>query len=282
MSLGIESFVGGVPMAILVAAIVFHRWQTKRNGIRSPSKEKLLRPAGFSLSCQLEDLWGDFSAWAMAATFLAMLSYVYAALLHSPVVSTLLFGLLSAICTVIAWRKFMQMRRVRLGFHGEQCMGEYLQALISEGYRVFHDIPGDGKWNVDHVAVGPAGVFVIETKTKYKKPSRNGQADHEVIFDGKAIRYPYFTDRASLQQARNNAAWVANWLSKATGESVSVQPIVALPGWMVKQTAPGTDVWVMNVKAVPKYIASSAQRLSKATIDKITYQLDQKCRDVEF
>ena len=35
------------------------------------------------------------------------------------------------------------------------------------GYRVFDDVPGEGsggKFNIDHVLIGPGGVFSIETK----------------------------------------------------------------------------------------------------------------------
>lgn len=73
-------------------------------------------------------------------------------------------------------------------------------------YQVFHDIPGSGKWNIDHVAVGPAGVFAIETKYRTKKPGRNGARDHEATFDGNRIEFASGDyDARAAGQARDNA-----------------------------------------------------------------------------
>lgn len=58
-------------------------------------------------------------------------------------------------------------RRKRLGWEGELATGEQLNRLYAQGYDVFHDIDGGG-FNIDHVAVGPAGVFAIETKARVK------------------------------------------------------------------------------------------------------------------
>ena len=55
----------------------------------------------------------------------------------------------------------------QLGFKGERLVGEELNQLLAKGYRVFHDVPFNG-YNVDHVAVGSSGVFVVETKTRRK------------------------------------------------------------------------------------------------------------------
>jgi len=271
-----------VPFAVIIGVICARRWYAKKKRIRCASSEKLLRPAGYTLSCQLNDLWINLLTWLMGIVCASILSSTYAATLPNPIFTIFFLALTSGILVVLALRTFSEIENVRQGLHGEQIMGEYLQNLIAQGYKVFHDIPGDGKWNVDHVVVGPAGVFVIETKTKSKKPSRTKQPEHEVIVDGQTLRFPYYTDKKALEQARMNAVWVGKWLSKATGEPVTAQAIVALPGWMVKQTAPAKDVWVMNVKGVPKNITSCSKRLSESAIGKIAYQLDQRCRDVQF
>jgi hypothetical protein len=52
------------------------------------------------------------------------------------------------------------------GAAGEERTGALLAALESEGYRVLHDrrIPGS-RANIDHIVIGPSGVFVVETKS---------------------------------------------------------------------------------------------------------------------
>lgn len=52
------------------------------------------------------------------------------------------------------------------GARGERLTGERLDQLRTAGWTLFHDVrwPGRARANIDHVAVGPQGVFVIDTK----------------------------------------------------------------------------------------------------------------------
>lgn len=52
---------------------------------------------------------------------------------------------------------------LRSGIRGEMRVAGFLAELEPDGYRVLHDVEL-GRGNADHVVVGPAGVFVIETK----------------------------------------------------------------------------------------------------------------------
>ncbi|HVE92485.1 MAG TPA: nuclease-related domain-containing protein, partial [Actinomycetota bacterium] len=49
------------------------------------------------------------------------------------------------------------------GARGEEAVGRLLAELEPQGYRILHDID-TGRGNLDHVVVGPTGVFAIETK----------------------------------------------------------------------------------------------------------------------
>ncbi len=53
------------------------------------------------------------------------------------------------------------------GADGEVTTARVLGGLSAEGWRVFHDVrwPGRAQANIDHVIVGPSGVFVIDTKS---------------------------------------------------------------------------------------------------------------------
>src|SRR3954453_15709937 len=52
------------------------------------------------------------------------------------------------------------------GAEGEESTARVLGVLSLEGWRVFHDVrwPGRSQANIDHVVVGPGGVFVIDSK----------------------------------------------------------------------------------------------------------------------
>jgi hypothetical protein len=50
------------------------------------------------------------------------------------------------------------------GATGEEHVGAILDALAPQGWRVLHDVD-TGRGNIDHVVVGPTGVFTVETKS---------------------------------------------------------------------------------------------------------------------
>ena len=80
---------------------------------------------------------------------------------------TILGDLLRSRQRVTAWR---------VGAEGEHATADAL-ASLPHGWVVLHDrrIPG-GRANIDHVVVGPQGVFVIETKSWTGKVSIDGDA----------------------------------------------------------------------------------------------------------
>ena len=81
-------------------------------------------------------------------------------------------------------------------------VAEALSELQAIGYRVINDIPRKG-YNIDHVIVGPAGVFAVETKYRSgygEIEFRNGEG----LFVGGRKE-----ENDPLAQARGNAAEVS-------------------------------------------------------------------------
>jgi hypothetical protein len=54
--------------------------------------------------------------------------------------------------------------RWKRGATGEEHVGAVLDALADQGWRPIHDV-SLGRGNIDHVLVGPGGIFTIETKS---------------------------------------------------------------------------------------------------------------------
>ena len=84
----------------------------------------------------------------------------------------LLFGAGFA-CSFFLSKQIRSLANYFLGLRGERLVGEMLHSMLKDGFEVFHDFPiePDGKTgNIDHILVGPNGVFAIETKT-YRKPT---------------------------------------------------------------------------------------------------------------
>jgi hypothetical protein len=52
----------------------------------------------------------------------------------------------------------------RRGAEGERKTEKALKPLERLGWTIEHDVQRDGRANLDHIATGPAGVFLLETK----------------------------------------------------------------------------------------------------------------------
>lgn len=173
-----------------------------------------------------------------------------------------------------------------LGWFGERVVGEQLQLATVHGWRVFHDVPflnNGAAFNIDHVAVGPGGVFLVETKTRRKGNARPGFDDNKVYFDGRDLVWPWGEDNHGLEQAERNALWLTNWIRAEIGERVHVSPILALPGWWLeKKPARETRLCqVVNPKWLPGMLAKQTAVLTPKQIELISLRLDARCRDVE-
>jgi hypothetical protein len=155
------------------------------NGKRSPLKARALRNPGEYLGeeikrLQNEDI-GSYIMVGMVFAFLAVFEWIRFLLKWPP--QPKLFTAMAVLVCCLALIKVKLIRRkvrsLNLAQEGEKAVGQFLEGLREKGYKVFHDIAG-GKFNVDHVLIGPSGVYVIETKT-ISKPAR-GQAGVE--YDG--------------------------------------------------------------------------------------------------
>jgi hypothetical protein len=141
-----------------------------------------------------------------------------------------------------AWRRVEVIRRVRLGRDGERAVAERLEALRAEGWEVLHDIVG-GDFNIDHVVIGPMGVFCCETKT-YRKA---GGPDEHAVFDGERLQVRGCSTSGPVTQVRANAKWLSALLEKTMRRRVPVTPVLVIPGWYIKQPERGrSDVLVIN------------------------------------
>jgi hypothetical protein len=75
-----------------------------------------------------------------------------------------------AVAVLVGWRlRFRpseQARTWQRGAAGERRTARLLGHLVRDGFVVFHDlaVPGNTSANVDHLVIGPSGVFVIDSK----------------------------------------------------------------------------------------------------------------------
>lgn len=256
-------------------------WNPSRQLRRSPFKTPPLRLPGQSVDERMSELRDIFMQDAIITLFLVLLAGLewvrwWVPIPPNPFPSTTL-----AVAAIIyIWRKRLPfvatIRNLRLGRDGERVVGQMLEPLREKGYRVFHDIPGAG-FNIDHAIVGPAGIFAIETKTKTKP--MDGRPT--IFYDGQAIRFKNGRSfRKPLKQARAQAQWLANLLNDDRTTTFTVRPVVVFPEWYVERIGPLNiqDVWVLNPKALDKFLDHEPHILSAAAIDAAAHALTQHCR----
>lgn len=158
------------------------------NKTRSPIKDAPLRnPAQSVEEAALDFAMGRIFAPCMVALAMVLMAALewlryYMAVPPRPWLYTLVALAVMSYAGLRTWRAWPKLRQLRQAADGERTVGQFLERLREGGYHVFHDLVGDG-FNVDHVAVGPAGVFSIETKT-FSKPVRG---DAKIHFDGQTI-----------------------------------------------------------------------------------------------
>jgi hypothetical protein len=158
------------------------------------------------------------------------------------------------------------------GERGEVRVGEVLEDLRGSGYRPFHDLRRDG-FNIDHVVVGPAGVFAIETKF------RSGTG--EITFrNGEGLFVGGFPEeKDSLKQARANAAEVNRIIKENCKLDVWVKPVVVFVGeWRVKNDWRSTDARVFTTDTLGRHIASQQPELTLREIDLIASHLERSAK----
>ncbi|WP_442887381.1 nuclease-related domain-containing protein [Congregicoccus parvus] len=170
-----------------------------------------------------------------------------------------------------------------LGYFGERVVAEALEPLLSRGYRVFHDVPMEGRnWraNIDHVVVGPTGIVVVETKAIRKRRGLPGRKEQVLDCSGPLLRWPWGDGRVGLEQSVRNAEWLRKWIRERLAANVPVSSVLTFPGWYIEPPDNRHSIipttWLAD--RIPRLGES---KLSEEQIDLIARQLDSLCRDVE-
>jgi len=129
------------------------------------------------------------------------------------------------------------------GASGEEHVGELLDELPAREWQVIHDATM-GHGNVDHILIGPAGVFTVETKSA-PGPVRVGRVHGAVLNQAHAQRKA---------------------IERVTG--VEVEPLIVYSrAWVDKPAARRKGVRVLPARMLLGYLGRQQQRLSAQEID---------------
>ena len=204
------------------------------------------------------------SLWPLFAAFTCLGAFAAALVLGR---CTLLFAVLffaSLVMVAALWRRGV--RRVVsffVGARGEERVANLLAALPGS-YHVFHDFVADGS-PVDHVVVGPTGVFAVETKNWRGEVTLE---EGHVLVDGR------LADRSPLQQTVREADAVATELAKA-GWTGSVMPVLCFASDTFAQgpTAAGSACLV-NAKDLSGWLLARPETLAANELERLVKLVD--------
>jgi hypothetical protein len=135
------------------------------------------------------------------------------------------------------------------GAKGEEQVGGLLQSMSGDGLLLIHDV-SFGHGNVDHIAIGPGGVFTIETKS-HPGPVRVGRIHG-----------------ATLRQAQSQQKLIA----KLTGETV--QPLIVFSrAWVDRPLSRRKGVRVLPARMLVGYLRQRKEVLDAERIDRANRQI---------
>jgi hypothetical protein len=249
---------------------------------KSPLTDRPLRNPGQSIDEAIDKLIDDKAlSYIVASTFFIALSIMeWVRWYNNAPYSPILYSIMALLVTGFSAFKLVKIKKklenLKLGRDGERAVGQFLENLRENGYKIFHDIVGE-KFNIDHVVISKHGIFTIETKT-YSKPKKR-QAN--IRYDGLNIFVDgHQSSQDILVQARAEAHWLKTVLKESSGKEAQVKPVVVFPGWYVESDAAGfnPDVWVLNPKALSKFISKSKMNLSDEDVALFSYNLSRYIR----
>ena len=196
-----------------------------KKNTRSPLKEQALRNSGQSLDNQIHRIFNEdiyiYLVLAIIFVLFAVLEWMRI-FFKLPVVPVHL----SVVATFAVGFAFFKIKKIKgkirnleQGREGEKAVGQYLENLREKGYKILHDIAFE-EFNIDHVIIGPTGIYAIETKTISKPLRRNAVVER----DGEDIRVDgYSPDRNPIIQAKSQARWLQELIEESTGKKFKIR-----------------------------------------------------------
>lgn len=151
-------------------------------------------------------------------------------------------------------------------------VSEILDRIRAKGFAVFHDLPEDG-FNIDHVVIGPSGIYAIETKTRSGSGSIDYSGDEALILGGK------INEARALRQARASAGALCLHLKDYLNDQLGVKSLLVFVGdWRVQRAAGDFNVDVIAANQLEDYFDRQQPELTRSQIAQICAHLERLAR----
>jgi hypothetical protein len=194
-----------------------------------------LRIAVFAATISVAGVLALMGVWWWPATFLAL-------------------GLLFVLQRLAGKGRVLDPERLRRGISGEEAVADALAGLPSS-YWVLHGV-STGHGDVDHVVIGPTGVFALETKAWDGKFYRSrGQ----LYCNGKPAEHV-------LRQARGAAGQVRELLLAAGIDEWVEAVVVAARASVSRSPVRFRKSYVISIKDLVGFVTDRPHSLSSSTV----------------
>ena len=194
-----------------------------------------LRIAVFAATIAVAGVLALMGVWWWPATFLAL-------------------GLLFVLQRLAGEGRVLDPERLRRGISGEEAVADALAGLPSS-YWVLHGV-STGHGDVDHVVIGPTGVFALETKAWDGKFYRSrGQ----LYCNGKPAEHV-------LRQARGAAGQVRQLLLEAGIDEWVEAVVVAARASVSRSPVRFRKSYVISIKDLVGFVTDRPHSLSSSTV----------------
>jgi Nuclease-related domain len=132
------------------------------------------------------------------------------------------------------------------GATGEEQVGGVLDGLAGEDWHVIHDA-SLGRGNVDHILIGPAGVFTVETKS-HPGPIKVARVHGATLSQAQAQRKAI--ERVTGERVEPLIVFSRAWVDKplARRKGVRVAPARMLAGYLERRPATLTQEQVVQAR----------------------------------
>jgi hypothetical protein len=155
-------------------------------------------------------------------------------------------------------------RAFRVGADGEEAVGPRLERLVKRGWHVLHSIPvGERGSDIDHLLIGPGGLYTINTKNHPGKTIWVGE--HAILVSGQKTPY--------LRNSRYEAERVRKAMLRELGEELPVRAVlVLLTGTLIPRVTikkRPEDVLVLDRMDVPGAFKRAPQRLTPEAVERV-------------
>ena len=187
----------------LLGVLFIKIWLHQKNAKLPVDRKKLKRVAAQTLNEQVNDKVLDVIGLVFLSALIVTMPFALKGIAEMFASGKLNYFLIIVIAlglTYVArklWVKSNDLIKLKLGRDAELAVASELIELQPHGYQVFHDIQADG-FNIDHLVVGPNGIFAIETKGRHKRIKDD--TNYKVKFENNHLAFPSWFESKPLEQ----------------------------------------------------------------------------------